>query len=81
MSFRCQVTGRLSFPGDKLNKIVALTRPQTYKHWDEEAEENWETTGSEIVLELNATNAGVELWDSWNADQRAEFLKQFGRLS
>jgi hypothetical protein len=73
--YRCMITKRNSREGDKLHKIVALTRPQTYKHWDPEEEENWTTEGSEIVLELNACQDGVRIWESWTPTERAEFIK------
>ena len=74
--YRCMITNRLSHPGDKLHKIVAATRPQTYKHWDHEAEEEWFSHGSEIVLELNASEEGVRQWESWTPEERESFLKR-----
>jgi hypothetical protein len=32
--------------------------------------------GWEIVREINASEAGVKLWESWNEEQRADFLKR-----
>jgi hypothetical protein len=77
MSYRCMVTGRLSREGEKLNKIVIETRPREYKHWDREAEEEWFSHGTEIVREINASTAGLELWQSWNAEERAAFAARF----
>lgn len=73
--YRCQITGRLSREGDKLNKIVAQTRIKEYKHRNPETDEEWSSFGTEIVQELNATDAGVELWNTWSEEKRASFLK------
>lgn len=74
--YKCQITGRNSRENEKLNKIIVLTRVQTYEHWDEEAEEKWFSSGTEIVRELNAIPDGVNLWNSWSEDERAAFLKR-----
>jgi len=74
--YKCQVTNRVSAPYEKLNKIVVETRAKTYCHWDEEAEENWETVGHETVKEINASAYGVELWNSWGPEQRTLFLQR-----
>jgi hypothetical protein len=73
--FKCQVTGRSSKAGDKLNKIVVETRTREYRHWDRENEEEWFSQGSEIVREINATDEGVRIWDSLSPEERQEFLK------
>lgn len=62
---------------EKLNRIVVETRAVEYKHWDHENEEHWFSHGTEIVRELNASDEGLRLWDSWTAEQRADFLKMF----
>ena len=51
------------------------TRAKTYKHWDPEAEESWESQGTEIVREVNATEEGERLWNSWTDEQRAAWVK------
>jgi hypothetical protein len=76
MSFRCQITNRLSEPGEKCNKITVQTRPQTYKHKDRETEEEWFSYGTEIVREVNATAQGLRLWESWSEAERESFLKR-----
>ncbi len=73
--FKCQVTGRQSMPGDKLNKIVVQTRTREYKHWDRENEEEWFSHGSEIVREINATDEGQRIWNELTAEEREEFVK------
>jgi hypothetical protein len=61
---------------EKLNKIVIETREVEYKHWDREAEEEWYSYGTEIVREINASDAGLALWNSWNEDTRKMFVRQ-----
>jgi hypothetical protein len=88
---KCQVTGKFSrqgkpgpldkdgnptrIPGEKLNKIVVQTRPREYKHWDRENEEEWFSHGTEIVREINASDEGLAIWNSMNAEEREEFVK------
>jgi hypothetical protein len=75
MSYRCMVTGKQSREGEKLNKIVIETRAVEYKHYDREAEEEWFSHGTEIVREINACTSGLELWDSWNAEEKSAFVE------
>jgi hypothetical protein len=76
--YRCQITGRQSRDLEKLNKIVAVTRQRQYKHFDRETEEDWFSHGTEIVLELNANEEGLRLWNGWTEEQRALWLKERG---
>ncbi len=78
--YRCQITGELSKLGDKLNKIVVGTRERVYTRWVRNEETNkWEevfvSRGWEITRELNATDEGVKLWESYTSDERVAFLK------
>lgn len=73
--YKCQITGRNSREGEKLNKITVETRPREYKHWDREAEEDWFSYGTEIVREVNATDEGLQIWNSMTAEQQAAFVK------
>lgn len=75
--YKCQVTGRYSRPGDKLNKIVVQTRTREYKHWDRENEEEWFSHGTEIVREINATDEGLRIWNELTPVEREEFVKAF----
>jgi len=74
--FKCQVTNKLSKPLQKLNRLVIKTRPIQYRHWNRESEEEWFTNGFETVREINATDEGVELWNSLTPDQREAFVKK-----
>ena len=78
--FVCQVTGKLSTPGEKLNRIVARTRPRTYFRMEKDPETNrWSEVesghGVEIVQEIRATAEGVLEWESMTEAQRTEHLK------
>jgi hypothetical protein len=82
MSYKCQITGRQSKLGEKLNRIVVETRIKTYTKWvrDEESRipkwtEVFAATGHETVRELNACQSGLELWESYSAEDKAMFLK------
>jgi hypothetical protein len=56
--FKCDVTGKMSLPGEKCNKIVAEVRERVYL--DDEG--NVVGRGYEIVKELKATDEGVAMW-------------------
>jgi hypothetical protein len=75
--YLCQITNKFSKPGEKLNKVVIETRSVQYKNWDREAEEEWFSYGNEIVKEINASDAGRELWDSWSEEDRKLFVASF----
>lgn len=60
---------------EKLRRIVVETREKTYKHWDKEAEEEWFSRGTEIVHEINVTEEGQRIWESWTSEQQAAFVK------
>jgi hypothetical protein len=67
--YKCQVTGRMSRPGEKCNKIVTATRERIYytKFRNEETG-RWEDVevgrGWEIVKEINATDEAFKQWDA-----------------
>jgi len=73
-----------SIPGEKLNKIVVQTRERVYtKRVRNEETGEWEKVeigrGWEIVREINASDEGVALWNSWTEEERAVFLKHLDR--
>jgi hypothetical protein len=77
--FYCQITGRLSKQGEKLNKVVVETRERVYtKRVRNEETREWETVeigrGWEIVRELNASDAGVQEWNDMTDEDRQSFL-------
>ena len=78
--FRCQVTNRMSKPGEKVNKVVLATRDRIYtaKFRNEETNQ-WETVeigrGWEIVKEINACQEGVEIVNAMTPAERAAFCK------
>jgi hypothetical protein len=64
--YRCQVTNKISKPGEKLNKIIVSTREKIYtqKIWeDDELVEIEIGRGWEIVKEINATDEGVRIYN------------------
>ena len=74
--FKCQVTGKLSKPGDKCNKIVVERREKTYtKFFRNEDTGKWEEhevgRGWEILKEINATDEGVKIWSNLSAGSAA----------
>lgn len=65
---------------EKLNKIVVATRERVYTKWVRNEETNkWEevfvSRGWEIVREINASQEGLDLWNSWTPEEREMFLK------
>lgn len=69
--FKCAITGRMSRPGEKTNKIVLETREQIYYGWFRNEETNrFEQRevgrGWEIVKEVDATDEGFRLWNEAN---------------
>ena len=78
--FICQVTGKVSQVGEKMNRIVAKTRPRVYtrKERDSDTGEWVETLvgrGFEIIQELRATEEGLVEWQNMTDAQREEHLK------
>ena len=79
--YKCQITGRQSRLGEKLNKVVVARRERIYTRWVKNEETNkyeevFVAKGWEIVRELNACTAGVEQWNAMSPEQRALFLQQ-----
>jgi hypothetical protein len=78
--YRCDLTKQNSRPGQKLNKITVVKRPQTYfKYVKNEDSRIWERvqagTGWEIVHELNLSAEGLALWESWSEEDRTNYLR------
>lgn len=61
--FRCQLTGKCSKPGEKMQRIVIQTRPKTYRE-NRYVDGVWQMvevgSGFETVKELCLTEAGVQ---------------------
>jgi hypothetical protein len=78
--YRCEITGKLSKLGEKLNRVIAITRPKTYTKWvrDEESKKWIEVEsghGFEPVRELNLSREGLEIWESWTPDEKEAYAK------
>ena len=56
--FKCQVTNKLSQPGEKCNKIVVEKRERIYMRDNEVIARGWE-----VVREINATDEGLRRWN------------------
>ena len=78
--YKCQITGRTSRPGEKLNRIAIVTRVKQYKHFDRETEEEWFSHGSETAKEINDNDEGQKLWLSWTDEQRHAWLVAAGHI-
>lgn len=79
--YHCQVTGKLSKKGEKLNKLVVATRPRTYyKKIRNEETNKWEEVeagqGSEIVKEIQACDEGVLIFNAMSLADRALLVKE-----
>lgn len=64
--FYCQVTKRMSKPGEKMNRIPIVNRERVYTQqvWEEgELVEIEIGKGSEIVREIASTDEGVKLYN------------------
>ncbi len=80
--FKCMVTGRLSKPGEKLNKIVIKTREKVYygKVLNEELRRYEEVEvgkGFEIVQEIDASEQGLEQWNAMNQVEKDLFIARY----
>lgn len=79
--FYCQVTGRLSKRGEKVNKVVVATRERIYyKKVRNEESNKWEDVeigrGWEIVKEINVSQEGLDLFNTMSEEDRALFCKE-----
>ena len=77
--FKCELTGKTSKPGEKLQRVVIATRPKVYHamvlNEDTRRYERVEVgTGFETVKELKMTEEGLELWQTLSAEQRKRYL-------
>jgi len=78
--FKCQVTGRISKPGEKMNRIPVVKRDRVYfKKIKNEDTGKWEEVevgrGWEIVREIVASDDGVAVWNGLSDSQKASRLK------
>lgn len=79
--FKCQVTGRTTRAGDKLNRIVIAKRDKVYtqKIFENGEWVNLEVgRGWEIVKEINASDEGVAIYNRMVEDGTVEeFNRRF----
>ena len=81
--YRCEITGKNSKVGEKLNKVICLTRPKEYfKYIKNDETRLWEkvfaATGFEPVRELSLSREGLDLWNSWGPEDKQAFLTKLG---
>jgi hypothetical protein len=80
MSYRCEITGKISKAHAPLHKVIAITREKVYtKMVKNEETREWHSVecshGYEPVRELSLSLEGLEIWNNWKPSQREEFLK------
>lgn len=80
--FHCSVTGKVSEPGEKLNKIVVATRDRVYyKRVRNEETLKWEDVecgrGWEIVKEINVSGEGLLFWNNLSEEEKSKFIKSY----
>lgn len=76
--YKCQITKRVSRPGEKCNKVVVQTREKTYyqKVWEEGQLVDLEIgKGFETVKEISVSSSGLEIWNNWSDEERRSFLR------
>lgn len=79
--FMCQVTGRMSKPGEKLNCITVAKRERTYFRKEKNEDTGrWQEVeighGWEIVRQIVATDEGATKWSSMSEVQRKLHLEK-----
>lgn len=84
--FKCSITGRSSRPNEKCQKLVVSRRPKSYTKFiqDEDTERWMEVTagnGWEIVKEIDCTQSGMDLWNTWSETERTVFLTERGFIT
>ncbi len=77
--YRCQITGKMSKLGEKLNKIVVEKRPKQYKTkiFNEDTRKMEEIIigeGWEIAREINASDEGARLWELMSEEEQNNFV-------
>lgn len=77
--FICEITGKTSKPGEKLQRLVVKTRNKVYTamvlNEDTRRYERVEVgTGFETVKELKVSEEGLTRWSGMSDDQRALYI-------
>ena len=70
--FKCEISGKMSRLGEKINRIVVERREKVYyESFRNEETGRWEEKevgrGWEIVKELQVSEAGLKIWNSLQA--------------
>jgi len=77
--FICQVTGKSSKPGEKMNKLPVIKRDRFYfKKIKNEETERWAEVevgkGWEIVREISVSDEGLAKWQAMSEQQKTNLL-------
>jgi len=77
--FICQITGKVSKPGEKLNKVTVQTRDRVYIQRQKDSETGeWVDVeigrGWEIVKQIYVSDDGFKIWNSMSDNERSNFL-------
>jgi hypothetical protein len=79
--FKCQVTNKITEPGEKLNRIVIKTREKVYSQRvieDGELITIEVGRGWEIVKEINASEEGLSIYNKMVENGlKEEFIRKF----
>ena len=79
--YKCSVTGKVTLPKEKLNRIVVQTREKVYTEWFREEGEWVEIEvgrGFETVKEIQASNEGLRMFNEMSDSERDELLHCLG---
>ena len=79
--YKCQMTNRMSKPGQKLRRVTVLTRTREYKNvsYNEETrrfEPADSSFGTEIVKEISCTEEGEAKWNAMTLEEQAAWVKR-----
>lgn len=79
--YKCCVTGKMTRPHAKMNRLVVQTRPKVYTEWFKEDGEWVEIEigrGYETVKEIQASDEGVRVFNEMSDLQKDELLRKLG---
>jgi len=84
--FKDQITGKFSEKGEKCHRLTVAKRSKDYYGYrlDEEQDDYlWQKIGSgeEPRLEVNTTEDGIKVWESWSPEQKQSFVQSLEKAS
>lgn len=78
--FKCQILGKTTRPGEKMNRVVIETREKVYTEWFREEGEWIELEvgrGFEIVKEIQVSDEGLCVYNKMVEDGTVHLLTPF----